>query len=132
MNRNVRYVVVEGACLIIAIIGILYIVSRVTADYTKKSTVSVTVESAASSIMLNYEADFSAGSYQVGKDLPSGTYDITLVSGNGNVVAVSSGLNTVFGTSTDSYISEYKGIKLLENDTLLLTQDVIVHLKATA
>lgn len=95
MNNKARYILVEGACLLIAIMGLIYILPKVTEDYIRKSSVSISPETGTASTTTEYDGNLSAGTYQIGKDIPAGEYDITLVSGNGNVIAYSSGLNAV-------------------------------------
>lgn len=65
------------------------------------------------------------GNFLAGKDFPGGTYDISVVSGNGNVSSDnmwSGGINAIMGVSNDDmYQKEYKNIKLPKGTTLTIT-----------
>ncbi len=61
---------------------------------------------------------FSAGNYIVGIDIPSGIYNVSLVSGGGNCFA--GNMNEIFGTSEYS-IKEYKNLTLSSGDTIEIT-----------
>lgn len=68
--------------------------------------------------------NFSAGKYTVGTDIPAGTYDITLVSGAGNLF-IGDSVNEIFGTD-DGQISSYKNASLSEGDIITIDGDVTV------
>jgi len=65
------------------------------------------------------------GNFVAGKDFPAGTYDISVVSGNGNVSSDnmwSGGINAIMGVGNDDmYQKEYKNIKLPKGTTLKIS-----------
>lgn len=65
---------------------------------------------------------FTSGNYVAGEDFDPGTYTITAVKGNGNVISdniFSGGINAVMGVEDNElYIKEYKNINLPDETTL--------------
>lgn len=64
-----------------------------------------------------YTTKVTAGYYEGGVQLPSGNYDITLLSGQGNVFS-SSGLNEIFSSDSSLGISKYNNFYLSCGDVL--------------
>lgn len=63
------------------------------------------------------------GYYEIGADLPSGTYDFDIVTGNGNVSDINDGVNLIMGkNSDDMYQKSYKNAELTDGSTLVLSQ----------
>ena len=52
----------------------------------------------------------SSGKYTAGRDFKIGYYDITLVSGSGNVVCQDNELNAIFSTDKDFGVATYKNV----------------------
>ena len=78
------------------------------------------------------ECTLSNGNYTSGTHFDPGVYDITIVSGNGNVSSSNmyeGGINAIMGTdnSFGIYDKEYKNVELPEGETLTL-KDVEVKL----
>lgn len=67
-----------------------------------------------------YNTKITAGYYVGGIQLPSGKYNITLVSGTGNVFS-DSGLNEIFSTDSSFGIDKYNNFELGYGDTLNIT-----------
>lgn len=73
---------------------------------------------------LTKEVELSSGNYVAGTDFPTGTYDIILVSGSGNVSSSNmyeGGLNEVMGTGDDMYIQEFKNATFEDGTTVDLS-----------
>lgn len=67
------------------------------------------------------ECILNSGNYTAGNDFVEGVYNISIVSGNGNVSSSNlydGGINAIMGTDGDIYEKEYKNIKLPKNATL--------------
>lgn len=60
----------------------------------------------------------SSGKYVAGKDFQPGYYDITLVSGSGNVICGDNELNAMMGSDTSMYVKEYKNVPFKVDYTL--------------
>lgn len=70
-----------------------------------------------------YSATLEPGYYEIGVDIPAGTYDFEIASGNGNVTTTSGNVNLVMGKkSDDMYQKTYKNAELSANDTLFIQQ----------
>lgn len=70
-----------------------------------------------------YSATLETGYYEIGVDIPAGTYDFEIVSGNGNVTTQSGEVNLIMGKqSDDMYQKTYKNAELNAGDTLFLQQ----------
>lgn len=73
-----------------------------------------------------YSATLSPGYYEIGVDIPSGTYDFEIVSGSGNVTTTSGEVNLIMGKqSDDMYQKTYKNAELNRGDTLFVQQCTI-------
>jgi len=59
-----------------------------------------------------------AGNYVIGTDIPVGVYDITALSGNGNVSTSDLSLLAMIGINTEYYEKEYKNIYLKKGVTI--------------
>lgn len=85
-------------------------------------------------------ADFelTSGNYTAGTDFPAGEYDITAVSGSGNVASgnmFSGGLNAMMGTTeanktigSDIYEQQYSNIKLPDGVVLSVSGGVVIRI----
>ena len=63
------------------------------------------------------------GYYEIGVDIPSGTYNFEIATGNGNVTDVNDGINLIMGKgSDDMYQKSYKNAELADGSTLFLSQ----------
>lgn len=80
----------------------------------------------------HFETDLTSGHYIAGVDIPSGTYNITVTSGNGNVSSsnmYSGGINEAMSTEADDlYIDSFNNLKLPEGETLSLGGTITLHL----
>jgi hypothetical protein len=84
------------------------------------------------------DIQLSSGNYTAGMDFPAGTYDITVVSGAGNVSSsnmYSGGLNATMGTEeanktlgTDLYEQSYANIKLPDGTVLSVSGGVVIRI----
>lgn len=73
---------------------------------------------------IKYETELESGNYTVGVDIPSGSYNIEVVKGNGNVISDDGNINLMMGTdSDDMYIKNYKNAKL--KDGLILAVSAV-------
>ncbi|MEA5004133.1 MAG: hypothetical protein VB081_11610 [Christensenella sp.] len=70
--------------------------------------------------------DISSGNYTCGTDFPPGTYDITLVSGNGNVIC-SGKINEIF-RAEDGYTQSFSNAKFVNGDILQIKGGVTINL----
>jgi ABC-type oligopeptide transport system substrate-binding subunit len=69
-----------------------------------------------------------AGSYVVGKDIPSGKCDFALASGSGNLMDDGSSLNEVFGSDTDfDEVSSFKGYRAKKGRTVYVMGSLKVN-----
>lgn len=69
-----------------------------------------------------YSAVLKPGYYEIGTDIPAGTYSFEIASGNGNVIDIDSEVNLVMGTGSDSmYTKAYKNAELSDGSTLTLS-----------
>lgn len=82
-----------------------------------------------------YEIDLSAGNYIAGKDIPVGTYNLTAVSGSGNVISsnmFSGGLNEVMGAENDGLSQQsFNGLKMESDTTLYIAGNLVLHIAST-
>lgn len=70
-----------------------------------------------------YSATLLSGYYEIGVDIPAGTYDFAIVSGSGNVMTTSGEVNLIMGKqSDDMYQKTYKNAELNSGDTLFIQQ----------
>lgn len=76
------------------------------------------------------EFTVGAGNYTCGEDFNAGTYDISLVSGSGNVISDGeSDVNEIFGSDTSNdEISSYSNAKFDDGDTLEVSGSVRIRL----
>jgi hypothetical protein len=94
------------------------------------STVKTTVSSETSAPLNSsetakkaYSATLKPGYYEIGVDIPAGTYDFAIASGSGNVTTTSGDVNLIMGKqSGDMYQKTYKNAELNSGDTLFLQQ----------
>ena len=80
----------------------------------------------------SYSTKLGAGHYVAGVDFPAGTYNITAVSGAGNVSSsnmFSGGLNEIMSNKEDSlYISSYKNATFEPGTKLSITSSVVINI----
>lgn len=70
-----------------------------------------------------FNATLEPGYYEIGVDIPAGTYDFEIVSGNGNVTTTSGSVNLIMGKqSGDMYQKTYKNAELNAGDSLFVQQ----------
>ncbi len=79
-----------------------------------------------------YDAELGSGNYTSGIDFPAGTYDIEVVSGNGNVSSdnqFDGGINAIMGVKDDDlYQKSYSNISLPEDTLLRISGGVVVKI----
>ena len=86
---------------------------------------------------ISVNMDLGSGNYIVGIDIPEGRYNITAVSGSGNVSSdnmYNGGINAMMGTEEanadyDLYEQEYKNISLTDGVRLSISGGVVVNLQ---
>jgi hypothetical protein len=64
------------------------------------------------------EIVLSSGKYTAGKDFQPGYYDITLVSGSGNVICEDNQLNAMIGSDTSMFVKGYKNVPFKDGNKL--------------
>lgn len=128
----------KGGCLkiglgVIAAIIIIVIIAQScskgsggTSSSASSIATSISTTSTASQTAAQQKA-FSAtllpGYYEVGVDIPAGTYNFDIASGSGNVTDINDGVNLIMGTgSNDMYQKSYKNAELTNGSTLFLQQ----------
>jgi hypothetical protein len=75
------------------------------------------------------EASFGAGNYTCGTSFNPGTYNISRISGMGNVYCTSNGLNEVFGPNTEyNQICNYSNVTFYRGETLRISGSVTIRL----
>lgn len=75
------------------------------------------------------EVTFGAGNYACGTNFNPGTYNISRISGMGNVYCMSNGLNEVFGPNTEyNQISNYANVTFYRGETLRISGGVTIRL----
>lgn len=78
-----------------------------------------------------YETKLSAGYYTSGVDFPSGKYDLTAVSGYGNVYTQDGDLNEVMSTENDGLsIEDFKNAKLEEGQVLVINGNLVLNINS--
>ena len=71
----------------------------------------------------SYTVTLKPGYYEIGIDVPTGTYNFDIKSGNGNVTTTSGEVNLIMGEqSNDLYLKTYKNAELKSGDTLFVQQ----------
>lgn len=70
-----------------------------------------------------YSSTLLPGFYEVGTDIPAGTYDFKIASGSGNVTSDDGSINLIMGNGDDSmYQKSYKNAELTDGMTLSISQ----------
>lgn len=83
------------------------------------------------------EYTLTAGQYYAGIDIPCGKFNITVISGDGNIMTTnmySGGVNGIFGipdADHDYYKDAYNGVKLPEGERMGVWGDLTVRLEHT-
>lgn len=96
-----------------------------TKDVTKEPT--PTVEASTET----FEVELTAGNYIAGIDFPSGKYDLTALSGYGNVFTQDASLNEIMGIKGDDYsITTYKNAKFNEGTILSIKSNLKIRLSS--
>ena len=79
------------------------------------------VPSSATEAKKAYASTLEAGYYEIGIDIPAGTYDFELVSGSGNVFDIGDSVNLMMGKG-ENFQQSYKNAELKDGNTLVLSQ----------
>lgn len=75
-----------------------------------------------------FDADLGAGVYTAGKDIPVGRYNLTAISGSGNVHS-SLSINELMAYPADSYyIDSFTGLSLSSGDKLEIGSTLVLHI----
>lgn len=70
-----------------------------------------------------YSATLLPGYYEIGVDIPAGTYNFDIADGKGNVTDINDDVNLIMGNdSDDMYVKSYKNAKLTDGNTLFVQQ----------
>lgn len=83
------------------------------------------------------EYTLTAGQYYAGIDIPCGKFNITVISGDGNIMTTnmySGGVNGIFGipdADHDYYKNAYNGIKLPEGERIEICNNLVVKIEYT-
>ncbi len=105
------------------------------ADTTESNTTEeITTEEAK---LESFETELTAGHYEVGVDIPQGTYNITCISGQGNVSSsnmFSGGLNEVMNVDTsDGFsIDTFNNAKFSNGDELTVSSTAVIKITSEA
>lgn len=126
----------KGGCLkfggiaLVAIIAIGVIGSVLGGNDTKPasntpSKASTESAQASKASLEPYSVTLSSGHYTAGIDIPAGTYNVSAISGAGNVSSTnmySGGMNSIMAPKADNlHITEFKNLKLPEGETLSIS-----------
>lgn len=110
------------ALVAIIVIGIIGSVLGGNDNKPASNTPKNTSASSKAPILEPYSINLSSGHYTAGIDIPAGTYNVTAVSGAGNVSSTnmySGGMNSIMAPKADDlHIAEFKNLKLPEGETL--------------
>ncbi len=84
-------------------------------------------------ILEPFETELSAGHYEVGIDIPEGTYNLKCISGQGNVYSdgiFSGGLNEIMSTDTsDGFsIDSFKNVSLSNGEVLTVLSTAVINI----
>ena len=83
-----------------------------------------------------YETELGSGNYTAGIDFPAGKYDITAISGNGNVSSdnmMNGGINAIMGVKEDDlHEKSYSNISLPDGVVLQISGGVTVKIHSDA
>jgi hypothetical protein len=122
--------------IIIAVVVIIIIIAAVNggnsggssgnsptvSNATDASAGSTAVSAATTNAKKPYSATLESGFYEVGVDIPAGTYDFEIASGTGNVVDIGDDINLMMGKGDSSYQKDYKNADLTDGNTLMVMQ----------
>lgn len=134
MKKRIASIVLAAACaLSLGACGTTTTSTSTTTSSTISKTASSTeVTPTPTPASQHFEATIGAGNYIAGKDIPVGTYNLTAVSGSGNVSSTnmySGGLNEVMGTSDPSIDNaSFNGAKLDKDVRLTIGGTVSVKI----
>lgn len=126
-SKKGTVVIVVGVLVVLGIIGSQMGDDKKPATTQKDNiTAQAQVDSAPPEkepVLQPFTTELQSGHYTAGIDIPSGTYNVTVVSGNSGNVSSSNlyngGINAVMGESADDiHISEFKNLKLPKGETL--------------
>jgi hypothetical protein len=79
----------------------------------------------------SYQVELSAGKYVSGMDFPSGKYDLTAVSGSGNVYTSDISLNEVMSSKEDDFsIKTFKNAKLESKLVLTIAGNLVLNISS--
>lgn len=78
-----------------------------------------------------FEADLGAGFYTAGVDIPKGNYNLTAISGSGNVISKDGNINEIMAYPADKYyIDTFNGANFKYGGTLFVGGDLVLHIKS--
>jgi hypothetical protein len=102
-------------------------INKIITTYEKEKTAKEKAEAEANAPK---EFTVGAGNYTCGEDFNAGTYDISLVSGSGNVISDGeNSVNEIFGSDeSNDEISSYSNAKFDDGDTLEVSGSVRIKL----
>lgn len=98
-----------------------------TPSYSYSSSPSSSTTLSSAPLGQHYEVTVGAGNYAAGIDIPVGTYNITAISGGGNIFSTT-GLNEIMGVDGGIYIPTYNNAKLGSRSILEISGDLTVKL----
>lgn len=135
----------HGCLTAVAVVIVVLIAASALGGDPKSSSDSNTTGSTSSSSVAStapFETQLGSGHYTAGVDFPEGTYDITVVSGGGNVSSsnmYSGGINAIMGTEAldqqmggDFYEQEYQNISLPDGTVLSVSGGVTIQISSDA
>ncbi len=103
---------------------------------TEATTAETTSEATTTEAVLEaFELELAAGHYEAGVDFPEGTYNLTSISGSGNVSSsnmYSGGLNEIMSTDTsDGYsIDSFSNAKFSNGDILSIASTAVIKISS--
>lgn len=107
---------------------------QATETTTAKETTQETESQTTKPLAESFETDLSAGHYTAGKDFPIGNYNLSAVSGNGNVNSsnmYSGGLNEIMSNPKDEYsIDNFSNAKLTDGVVLSISGNLVLHIQS--
>lgn len=70
----------------------------------------------------SFSTTLVSGFYEIGTDIPAGTYNLAIASGSGNVIDADDSINLLMGSDTSMYQKDYKNAELKDGNTLQIRQ----------
>lgn len=108
------------------------IINQIQVYDNAETNTEYTSEYESESVIGTYQTKLSAGNYVAGVDFPSGKYNITAVSGSGNVMTVNtSEVNEIMGTDKDDdNIKIYKNANLKKGVILQVCDNLVIRISS--